>query len=89
MFYSFLESGLSEEHSDASGQHRYSDHNCGTYKDSTYFSRRSIHENTGSAGSALFVTTDGCGSKYRFHAVWLDLFQLELMSLSKHSLLLL
>ncbi|KAI9889365.1 MAG: hypothetical protein M1814_005534 [Vezdaea aestivalis] len=43
----------------------YNDHNCGEYKDSTYFSGRGIHGNEvngqpSSAGSALFVTTNGC-----------------------------
>jgi hypothetical protein len=41
----------------------YHDHNCGQYKDTTYFQGRGIHGNEvdgkpASAGSALFVTTN-------------------------------
>lgn len=39
---------------------RYSDDNCGNYIDTTYFSGKGIHGNYQGAGSALFVTTDGC-----------------------------
>ena len=41
---------------------RYSDHSCDNYIDTTYFSGIGIHGNTQGAGSALFVTTDGCSS---------------------------